>query len=52
MADIAVIFHWPLSEMTHLPADELIDWHARAIERWKASNRAIAVEMANVLNGK
>lgn len=31
MADIAAIFHWPLSDMTALPLDELATWwhHAR-----------------------
>jgi hypothetical protein len=34
MADIAAIFHWPLSELVALSADELLDWRDRAISRW------------------
>jgi hypothetical protein len=31
MADIAVVFHWPLSEMLNMSLDELTLWwyHAR-----------------------
>lgn len=35
MADIAAIFHWPLSELRELTLDELTAWHERAIEWWK-----------------
>lgn len=34
MADIAAIFHWPLSELEGLPLDELIAWRHRAVTRW------------------
>ncbi|PKP92275.1 MAG: GpE family phage tail protein [Alphaproteobacteria bacterium HGW-Alphaproteobacteria-16] len=34
MADIAAIFHWPLSELRALDVDELITWRDLAIERW------------------
>lgn len=34
IADIAGIFHWPLGELQALPIDELIAWHARAVEWW------------------
>lgn len=34
MADIAGIFHWPLSELEALPVDELIFWRERAVE-WR-----------------
>ena len=34
MADIAAIFHWPLSELQALPMDDLIAWHRRAVEWW------------------
>ena len=31
MADIAGIFHWPLSELLALTLDQLLSWHERAI---------------------
>lgn len=34
MADIAAVFHWPLSELRALPLDELLDWRDLAITRW------------------
>lgn len=34
MADIAGIFHWPLSELLALDIDELTAWHARAVKWW------------------
>ena len=34
MADIAAIFHWPLSELRALSLDELLDWRDRAVTRW------------------
>ncbi|MEC8035956.1 MAG: GpE family phage tail protein [Pseudomonadota bacterium] len=36
MANIAAVFHWPLSELRDLALDELIEWSARATERWNA----------------
>jgi len=33
MADIASVFHWPLSELNALPLDELILWQAKARAR-------------------
>ncbi|AVJ16354.1 GpE family phage tail protein [Serratia rhizosphaerae] len=33
MADIAVIFHWPPSEMNGMGLGELIDWRRRALQR-------------------
>ena len=33
MADIAVVFHWPPSEMSAMPLPELLTWHALAVER-------------------
>ncbi|MGW8201918.1 GpE family phage tail protein [Sphingomonas bisphenolicum] len=36
MANIAAIFHWSLSELKALDLVELIEWNARAIERWNA----------------
>ncbi|WP_306094981.1 GpE family phage tail protein [Qipengyuania flava] len=35
MADIAAIFHWPLSDLQALTLDELAGWHRRAVERLK-----------------
>lgn len=36
MANIAAIFHWPLSELRELTLDELVDWSGRAVDRWNA----------------
>jgi hypothetical protein len=36
MANIAAVFHWPLSELRALELDELIDWSGRATARWNA----------------
>ncbi|WP_341853444.1 GpE family phage tail protein [Escherichia coli] len=33
MADIAVIFHWPLSELYSLSLTELITWREKALQR-------------------
>ena len=33
MADVAAVFHWPLSELRDMEIDELLDWHRLAIER-------------------
>lgn len=37
MADIAAIFHWPLSELRALELPELIAWHGRAVDFWNRS---------------
>lgn len=34
MADIAAIFHWPLSDLRALEIDDLLMWHDLAIDRW------------------
>jgi len=39
MADIASVFHWPLSEMNAMAISELMAWHARAAARAKAPDR-------------
>lgn len=39
MADIAAVFHWPLSEMAAMDIFELIAWRNRAISRWKAMKK-------------
>ncbi|HGB3583209.1 TPA: GpE family phage tail protein [Salmonella enterica subsp. enterica serovar Zanzibar] len=33
MADIAVIFHWPPSELYSLSLNELITWREKALQR-------------------
>ncbi|EPB9877593.1 GpE family phage tail protein [Salmonella enterica subsp. enterica serovar Bareilly] len=33
MADIAVIFHWPPSELCSLSLTELITWREKALQR-------------------
>ena len=38
MADIAAIFHWPLSEMAAMDILDLIDWRERAVARWNRMN--------------
>ncbi|QDH33991.1 GpE family phage tail protein [Porphyrobacter sp. YT40] len=38
MADIAGIFHWPLSELKALDMDELVEWRERAVHRWNRAN--------------
>lgn len=38
MADIAAIFHWPLSELVKLDAEDLIVWRNRAVDRWNRMN--------------
>lgn len=40
MADIAGIFHWPLSELRELTVDELLLWRERAVSWWNNANRA------------
>ena len=36
MADVALVFGWPLSEMRDMEIDELLEWHRMATERAKA----------------
>lgn len=33
MADIAILVHWPPSEMAAMALDEFITWHQRLVER-------------------
>lgn len=47
MADIANIFHWPLSEIGLLPLDELLQWRNRAVERDNQRLRFMAQAMGN-----
>lgn len=39
MADIAIIFHWPLSELSQLDLPDLLAWRGRAVARWNEINR-------------
>lgn len=39
MADIAAIFHWPLSDLAALDLGELIMWRRLAVDRWNHMNR-------------
>lgn len=39
MADIAAVFHWPLSELAALDLAELILWRGLAVDRWNRMNR-------------
>jgi hypothetical protein len=34
IADIAAVFHWPLSEIEALPFDRLIEFRGRAVDWW------------------
>jgi hypothetical protein len=36
MADIAIIFHWPLSDLEAMDVGELLMWRNIAVERWNA----------------
>jgi len=39
MADIATIFHWPLSDLDPLSVEELAEWRERARVRAEAMTR-------------
>lgn len=39
IADIAAVFHWPLSELAVMDVTDLIAWRGRAVERWNRMNR-------------
>ena len=34
MADIAAIYHWPLSELQALDMADLMFWHGKAVSWW------------------
>ncbi|HIQ16431.1 MAG TPA: GpE family phage tail protein [Novosphingobium capsulatum] len=38
IADIAAVFHWPLSELIRMELAELIDWRRRAVAVWNRMN--------------
>lgn len=40
MADIAAVFHWPLSDMVALDLEDLLLWRRLAVDRWTAMNKA------------
>ena len=40
MAEIAAIFHWPLSELRELDLRELLEWRERAVAWWNRTNAA------------
>jgi hypothetical protein len=35
MADLAVVFHWPPSEMNAMAPEELAMWRKKAVARWQ-----------------
>lgn len=39
IANVAAVFHWPLSEMMAMEVEELAMWASLAIARWNAMNR-------------
>lgn len=39
MANIAIVSHWPLSEMAAMELGELVAWHRRFMDRWESINR-------------
>jgi hypothetical protein len=38
IAEIAAVFHWPLSELMQMELAELIDWRRRAVALWNRMN--------------
>jgi hypothetical protein len=38
IADIAAVFHWPLSELIRMELAELLDWRRRAVAVWNRMN--------------
>lgn len=38
MADIAVVFHWPLTDLAALSLLDLVEWRARAAARATPEN--------------
>lgn len=40
MAQIAAVFHWPLSELQQLDINELLDWRDRAVTIWNRMHGA------------
>ncbi|WP_455476547.1 GpE family phage tail protein [Bartonella sp. B17] len=39
IADIAIVFHWPLSDMLEMEPQELIFWRKKAAERYKQNEQ-------------
>ncbi|HEX2794691.1 MAG TPA: GpE family phage tail protein [Croceicoccus sp.] len=42
IADVAAVFHWPLSDMITMEIDELCRWQDLAVDRWNRMNRTDA----------
>jgi hypothetical protein len=40
MANVAAVFHWPTSELKALTVDDLLGYHAMAVERSKVSQQS------------
>ncbi|MXO66263.1 GpE family phage tail protein [Altererythrobacter endophyticus] len=40
MADIAIIFHWPPSDLLEMELEDLLTWHSFAIARWNQIHEA------------
>ena len=38
IADIAAVFHWPLTELEAMDLDELVTWRDLAVERFTTMN--------------
>ncbi|QDK34529.1 GpE family phage tail protein [Sphingomonas sp. IC081] len=39
MANVAAVFHWPLSEFAAMDLEELAMWSRLAVDRWNTMNR-------------
>ncbi|NKJ40813.1 GpE family phage tail protein [Novosphingobium sp. SG720] len=39
MADIAAVFHWPLSELSQMDLADLLAWRTRAVAVWNRMNK-------------
>jgi hypothetical protein len=40
MADIALVFHWPLSDLDALSLPDLLTWRSLAVDRWNQTQKA------------
>ncbi|WP_157138834.1 GpE family phage tail protein [Asticcacaulis biprosthecium] len=38
ISDIAFIYHWPPERLWEMEAEDLVDEHARAMDRYRAAN--------------
>ncbi|WP_312846180.1 GpE family phage tail protein [Sphingomonas sp. IC081] len=39
IANVAAVFHWPLSEFAAMDLEELAMWSRLAVDRWNTMNR-------------